>query len=160
MTSKPKSEAEIKKLESERDPRRLGREAVFQFLYQCEMEKIYFFSEGHFQSFADHTQLPNSLKPTAKSLAELVLNSLVHWDSILEPSLLHWSLERLATVERCILRLAVAELETENAPKKVVLNEAIELSKRFGTAESHKLVNGILNRLAQSKSIGTSKKPL
>ncbi len=139
--------------EAARDPRRLAREAVFQFLYQCEMEKIYFFSDSHFQSFAQHTQVPDSIKSSVKAQAEQVLNRLTYWDSHLEPNLLQWSLERLATVERCILRLAAAELDAKQTPTKVVLNEAIELSKKFGTAESHKLVNGILNRLASDKLV-------
>jgi N utilization substance protein B len=129
----------------------MAREAVFQFLYQCEMEKIYFFSESHFQSFAQHTQIPDSIKSSVRSLAEQVLSRLTYWDGLVEPNLLQWSLDRLATVERCILRLAAAELDANQTPKKVVLNEAIELSKRFGTAESHKIVNGILNRLASDK---------
>ncbi|MCP4449123.1 MAG: transcription antitermination factor NusB [Myxococcales bacterium] len=61
----------------------------------------------------------------------------------------NWRLERMSTVDRNILRLAAAELMyDESVPTKVVINEAIELAKRFGTTESPAFVNGILDRVA------------
>lgn len=63
----------------------------------------------------------------------------------------NWRLERMARVDRNILRLAVGELlHTPATPVKVVINEAVELAKRFGTAESSAFVNGVLDRIAAS----------
>lgn len=61
----------------------------------------------------------------------------------------HWRVERMAKVDRNILRLAVYEL-THHAetPRKVVLNEAIELAKKFGSEESSAFINGILDKIA------------
>lgn len=62
----------------------------------------------------------------------------------------NWRLERMARVDRNILRLAVGELlHVRETPVKVVINEAVELAKRFGTAESPAFVNGVLDRAAQ-----------
>lgn len=62
----------------------------------------------------------------------------------------NWRLERMARVDRNILRLAVFELlHARDVPPRVVLNEAIELGKRFGTEESGAFINGILDRVAQ-----------
>jgi N utilization substance protein B len=61
----------------------------------------------------------------------------------------HWRLERMACVDRNIIRLAVFELMTlPDVPRKVTLNEAIELAKRFGDEASASFVNGVLDRIA------------
>lgn len=55
-----------------------------------------------------------------------------------------WSLSRISIIERAILRLAGYELQHENTPPKVVVNEAVELAKRFGDDESKRFINGVL----------------
>ena len=61
----------------------------------------------------------------------------------------HWRLERMACVDRNIIRLAVFELMTlPDVPRKVTLNEAVELAKRFGDESSPAFVNGVLDRIA------------
>ena len=70
-------------------------------------------------------------------------------DEALQAASKNWRLERMSTVDRNILRLAAAELMyDETVPTKVVINEAIELAKLFGTTESPAFVNGILDRVA------------
>jgi N utilization substance protein B len=143
---------------NDRDPRHLAREYAFQFLYQCEMERIFHFSESHFTSFADHHQIDPNIKAKARQLGEFVLDDLADIDRLLSEHAQHWSLERIATIERSILRLATAELKNATAPVKVIINEAIELGKKFGTADSHKIINGIVNRIGHEISIKTQKK--
>ena len=61
----------------------------------------------------------------------------------------HWRLERMAKVDRNILRLATYELiSREDIPRRVTLNEAVELAKRFGSDGSAGFVNGVLDRIA------------
>ena len=61
----------------------------------------------------------------------------------------HWRLERMARVDRNIIRLATFELmHLPEIPRRVTLNEAVELAKRFGTGESSAFVNGVLDRIA------------
>ncbi|MFJ8262093.1 transcription antitermination factor NusB [Rummeliibacillus sp. NPDC094406] len=70
-------------------------------------------------------------------------------DAALAGKLENWSFDRLAKIERTILRLAAYELMyTPEIPKSVVLNEAIELSKTFGDEKSSKFVNGVLSKFA------------
>lgn len=66
----------------------------------------------------------------------------------------HWQLDRIATIDRLILKLALTELKVAvDVPVKVVLNEAIELAKTFSTAQSSAFVNGILDQyIRQSES--------
>jgi N utilization substance protein B len=61
----------------------------------------------------------------------------------------HWRLERMARVDRNILRLGVYELlEQKDIPRKVTLNEAVELAKRYGDENSPSFINGVLDRIA------------
>lgn len=72
-------------------------------------------------------------------------------DELITAASKNWRLERMSRVDRNILRLATAELvASPDVPVKVVLNEAVELAKRFGTAESSAFVNGVLDRVAIS----------
>jgi N utilization substance protein B len=72
-------------------------------------------------------------------------------DEVIATASRNWRLERMSRVDRNILRLAVCELRSlPSTPVKVVINEAVELAKRFGTAESPAFVNGILDRIAAS----------
>lgn len=62
----------------------------------------------------------------------------------------NWRLERMPEIDRGILRLAIYELRSGTAPVKVVINEALELAKKFSTAESAPFLNGILDAAAKS----------
>jgi transcription antitermination protein NusB len=71
-------------------------------------------------------------------------------DAILKGAAEHWSLERLAATDRAVLRAAVAELIARpGTPARVVIDEAIEVAKRFGAEESGRFVNGVLDRAAR-----------
>ena len=61
----------------------------------------------------------------------------------------NWSLERMAATDRNVLRLGAFEILHSDTPDRVAINEAVELAKRFGTAQSAQFVNGILDRLAR-----------
>ena len=61
----------------------------------------------------------------------------------------NWRLERLGVIERCVLRLAAAELQQGETPPRVVLREAIRLAERYGNPESARFVNGVLDALAR-----------
>ena len=61
----------------------------------------------------------------------------------------NWRIERLGAIERCVLRLAAAELSQGSTPPRVVLQEAVRLSERFGSEQSARFVNGVLDALAR-----------
>jgi N utilization substance protein B len=61
----------------------------------------------------------------------------------------NWRLERIGAVERCVLRLAAAELTIGDTPPRVVIQEAVTLAERFGSAPSARFVNGVLDALAR-----------
>jgi N utilization substance protein B len=61
----------------------------------------------------------------------------------------NWRLERIGAVERCVLRMAAAELSIGETPPRVVIQEAVTLAERYGSAASAKFVNGVLDALAR-----------
>ena len=61
----------------------------------------------------------------------------------------NWRLERIGAVERCVLRMAGAELAMGETPPRVVIQEAVTLAERFGSAQSARFVNGVLDALAR-----------
>lgn len=71
-------------------------------------------------------------------------------ESLFEPYLIDRSLEELDPIERAVLRLGTYELSQRiDVPYKVAINESVALAKKFGAAESHKFINGVLDKLAR-----------
>ncbi len=128
------------------------------FLYQSEVSEIYYFSDNHFQAFAKNFEVPQGIYNETRSLAEQTLDRLEYYDKKISGASLRWKLHRMPATDRAVLRLAAMELEKKTAPKKVIINEAIELAKTFGTEQSFAFVNGILDTLA-NKIDATSEKP-
>jgi len=84
----------------------------------------------------------------ARTLFEGVLAHVEELDELIRHQAEHWRLERMAAVDRNILRLAVFEMRYEtDVPKLVVVDEAVELAKRFGSEQSGRFVNGLLDGL-------------
>lgn len=71
-------------------------------------------------------------------------------DELIVQQAANWRLERLAVIDRAILRLAIYEMRATDTPVKVVLNEAVELAKKFSSDEAGPFVNGILDAIRKS----------
>ncbi|MCP5058833.1 MAG: transcription antitermination factor NusB [bacterium] len=101
-----------------------------------------------FETFADHFELPPGARAFAKDLVNGVI---VHRDDIDEritASARNWRLERMATVDRNVLRLATFELVHLGTPPQVAIDEAVELARQFGGDPSPGFVNGVLDAVA------------
>jgi N utilization substance protein B len=127
----------------------LARDFSLKFLYQCESEKLYYFSANHFQSFASHFGIGPSTAVLAKKICLGTLSQIHKIDQIINEASSGWKLERMALTDRTVLRMATYELLESKAPVRVVLNEAIELAKLYGSENSGRFVNGILDFLAR-----------
>ena len=126
--------------------RSMVRTVVFQLLYQEEL------NSGSLATFADSyiaQELPRQqpLREFAKQLLEIVLKHREAVDAQLAALSKNWSLVRMSPTDRSILRLATSEIVYTDTPKPIVINEAIELAKQFGTKDSPAFVNGILDRV-------------
>lgn len=88
----------------------------------------------------------------AEKIVKGVLDNLEKIDPMVERYAENWSMERMAYVDRNILRLAAFEIVyCDDIPVKVAINEAVELAKRYGEADSSKFVNGILDHIAKTE---------
>lgn len=134
-------------LEKSSHPNTSVREEALKFLYKCDIEKIYYFSNLLFESHSDDFQFNRYLRQQTKNLAKGVLDNLFDLDQTIHRASNNWSLERMSSTDRTVLRLAVFEMCYTSTPKKVVVNEAIELAKKYGSQHSGRFVNGILDAL-------------
>jgi transcription antitermination protein NusB len=124
--------------------RRKGREYALQMLYQIEVGAVG--QEETLAGFWEGKSAPQEVREFAASLVSGTLSSLPEIDSVLREGLEHWRLPRMAAVDRNVLRLAVYEfLHQRDTPPVVVIDEAIELAKRFGGDESGLFINGVLD---------------
>lgn len=73
-------------------------------------------------------------------------------DALLTARAAHWSLRRMAATDRNVLRLGAYEILFTDTPERVVINEAVELARRFGTRQSGLFVNGLLDRVARERT--------
>ncbi len=85
----------------------------------------------------------------ADALLRIVQAQVAELDAELGEVTTNWRIERLGAIERCVLRLAAAELVQGSTPPRVVLQEAVRLAERFGSAQSARFVNGVLDALAR-----------
>jgi len=94
-------------------------------------------------------ELDAAAQDFARELVAAATERAAELDQLITASSRNWRLERMSRVDRNILRLGACELVAfRDVPVKVVINEAVELAKRFGTAESSAFVNGVLDRIA------------
>lgn len=127
--------------------RRDGREAVIQFLYQYDTHKPVLL-DAALAGFWEQNAEPKNVQEFAGDLLRGVLDKLPEIDLKIRALADNWDFERLAIVDRNILRLAVYEmLFRPEIPPVVSINEAIEIAKKFSTADSGKFVNGLLDKV-------------
>lgn len=88
----------------------------------------------------------------ANRLFEGTLKDTAAIDELIVLQAENWRMERLAVIDRAILRLAIHELKTTDTPPKVILNEAVELAKKFSSEDASAFVNGILDAIRKSLS--------
>jgi N utilization substance protein B len=134
--------------------RRIARERALQALYQIESAAGLSPREALDSAWAassDEGPKDEQAQVFALSLVEGVQKELVALDALIEEHSHNWRVDRMSRIDRNVLRLGVYELKfVADIPRKVTLNEAVELGKRFGTEESSAFVNGLLDRVAQT----------
>ena len=95
---------------------------------------------------------PVAIDPFAERLFRSVAEDAPTLDAIIERHANHWSLDRISAVVRQLLRLGIAELRANDTPARVVIDEALEIGKRFAGHESTSFVNGILEAAREELS--------
>lgn len=127
-----------------------AREVVLQLLYQHDQNRGLTLEAA--RQFMRRRLQDESLEALADTIYNGTLTHKAEIDQKLTEVAENWSVTRMAVVDRNLLRLAAFEILFQpDTPPKAVIDEAVELAKRYGAAESSAFVNGILDRLAQPK---------
>ena len=138
----------------------LARETAFKALFQLDFGVVETDEKEIYENLAVENAIEESTEDSDDELqeenltyiVETVKNVMAHReeiDAVIKKYLReNWTLNRLATADRNILRLAVYELAEKKVPTGVAINEAVELAKKYGTDDSARFVNGILDAIA------------
>ncbi|HKV25138.1 MAG TPA: transcription antitermination factor NusB [Candidatus Acidoferrum sp.] len=122
-----------------------AREFAMQMLFQWDMSQQ---EPAKLEAkFWKSAKAAENTRTFANQLFEGALKETKESDELIVQQAKNWKLERLAVIDRAILRLAIHELRTTDTPPKVVLNEAVELAKKFSSEDSAPFVNGILDAI-------------
>jgi transcription antitermination protein NusB len=122
-----------------------------QMLFQWDMSQQDFAKlEGKFWKSA---KTADKTREFANELFEGAAKDAAVLDALIVGHADNWRFERMAAIDRAILRLAIYEMRGSKTPAKVVLNEAVDLAKKFSSEESGGFVNGILDSVRKSLNI-------
>ena len=126
------------------------RIAVFQFIFECsfrpdETPSDVFLSESGERGLSEYAYVRDTILGAEQNMAES--NDLVKEYAV------GWSLDRLSNTARALLKLSIFELLHTDTPPKVVINEAVEISKEYASEEEASFINGILNKIARDKGL-------
>jgi N utilization substance protein B len=130
--------------------RRKARELALQMMYQIDLVNAKL--EQMVTDFQPFQQCLPSIQDFSLDLVKRTLNNRQAIDELLAQCAQNWRIERMAIIDRNILRLSICELlYFPDIPGSVTINEAVEIAKKYGSEESSKFVNGILDAIARGK---------
>jgi transcription antitermination factor NusB len=130
--------------------KRRARETVVKALYEMEMSEL---SPDEVRARVRSRSRRPEVREFAMELIGRTLENLERVDEVIMKVAENWDIERMAAIDRNVLRLGTAEiLYAPDVPEKVTINEAIEIAKKFSTENSGRFVNGILDKVARIKS--------
>lgn len=134
--------------------RRKARELALQMLFQHDMS-----GNQPDQIIATFEELQKS-KPNTREFAERILRGtvahLAELDEMIQNQAENWRLSRMAAVDRNIIRMSIYEfLHEDDTPKLVIIDEAIEIAKKYGTHKSSQFINGILDGILKRYNLGS-----
>lgn len=142
--------------------RHLGRIIALQTLYECEFRQAANDEQAELNEILtrnlERYEKTIDDKKFVERLVEGVYTTKDELDATIQPIAPEWPIEQIARVDRTILRMAIYELKEfgDIVPPKVVINEAVELAKAFGSESSSKFVNGVLGTAYKNLTEGTA----
>ncbi len=128
--------------------RRKARESALQMLFAADVAKTLesVLTSNYWNELSD-SELDEQTREFADKLTVGTLREIETIDDRIRTRAEHWRIERMAIVDRNVLRLAVYEFLFEETPHTVVINEALEIARRFSTFEATQFINGILDAI-------------
>ena len=126
--------------------RRSSRELALKFLYQFELNKGDL--DEQIKLFLERNSSQEDVANFMKELVVSLIDKMEEIDEIIQKYSDHWILDRMTVIDRNILRMGTCELLFNfSTPPKVVINEAIDIAKKYGNEDSPEFINGILDKV-------------
>ena len=132
--------------------RRAARELALKFLYQSEFNSDS--PDSELSTFFERANVSEEIQNFTQALIKKLLIHEKEVDELLKKISARWTPDRMAVIDKNILRLGICELLFDRTtPHKVVINEAVEIAKKFGTEESPDFINGILDKIFRDSRV-------
>ena len=132
--------------------RRTARELGLKFLYQNEYNSES--PDSEIVVFCERANVSQEVQNFTQALIKKFLLHEKEVDELLKKISAHWAPDRMAVIDKNIIRLGICELLFDSTtPPKVVINEAVEIAKKFGAEESPGFINGILDKVLKDSKV-------
>ena len=132
--------------------RRTARELALKFLYQAEYNSES--PDSELVAFCERANVSQEVQNFTQALIKKFLLHEKEVDELLKKISAHWAPDRMAVIDKNIIRLGICELLFDSTtPPKVVINESVEIAKKFGTEESPDFINGILDKILKNSKV-------
>jgi N utilization substance protein B len=136
------------------------REIVFSAIYQYDFNEDVETSSDYLERELSFFSMEDEMKLRTRKYFESILKYRSDIDEVIRKHLMNWTFERLASIDKNVLRLGAYEIIYEpQIPIEVTLNESIDIAKKYGSEQGGKVVNGVLDRIAR-ECASTEKKHL
>jgi N utilization substance protein B len=138
--------------------RRKSRELCLQMLFQWDMGKQ---SPDQVRKtfWAERTEVDEETRGFADDIFRVATERQTEIDELIQKHAQHWRMERMAAVDRNVLRTGVAEFLGHNAtPRPIIINEALEIARKFSSPESIQFINGVLDSVGKDLSVAANKR--
>jgi len=136
--------------------RRRARECALQILFQLDITGSEI-SDKVFSEFWEGYNEENEVKEFTAAIVKVTRENLADIDAAIKKAAEHWVISRMAVIDRNILRAATCELlYRHDIPSSVVIDEALEIAKKYSTEESAPFINGILDKIAHTVSLSNN----
>lgn len=136
--------------DSKPSKRRIMREVVFRSIYQLDFHGDLEVATKFIEKEIRYFSLDLENKSRSRKYFDEIVKHMDEIDEVIKDQLKNWSFDRLASIDKNVLRFGTYELIYENKiPIEVTLNEAIEIAKKYGSEQGGRFVNGVLDRIAK-----------
>nr|WP_307774761.1 transcription antitermination factor NusB [uncultured Cetobacterium sp.] len=133
--------------------RRVAREELFKIAFESELTEVRIDETLESYLLRDDTNLNTNEKEfIVKYSKGMALNDAVVIETLTR-NITGWTLDRVGSVERALLKIATYEILFEDIPAEIVVNEVVELAKKYGDEKSHEFINGVLAKVVAEKNM-------
>ncbi|WP_297597046.1 transcription antitermination factor NusB [uncultured Cetobacterium sp.] len=132
--------------------RRVAREELFKIVFESELNEVKIDETLESYLLRDDTKLNTNEKEFIEKYSKGMSINDEKVVETLKNNITGWSLERVGSVEKALLKIATYEVLFEDVPAEIVVNEVVELAKKYGDEKSHEFINGVLAKIVVEKN--------